>query len=174
MVLALASDKRGRRGRKLPSLPKFLVLVMLSFREARANVVGSLMSWNVSYGGSVLRRQITEPQSPFHCYLRLRVPASGAPTAVGKQSASSSQFPGPGTDFCQDACESAIWLSRGGISQLIRIYPMSSRSARVEHFLDVESALQPEDQGTKIESPGRVHFPKHFECRILRDCGRSL
>jgi hypothetical protein len=42
MVLALASDKRGGRERRLPSFPKFLVLVILSFREAKANVVGEL------------------------------------------------------------------------------------------------------------------------------------
>ena len=160
MVLALASDKRGRRGRKLPSLPKFLVLVMLSFREARANVVGSLMSWNVSYGGSVLRRQITEPQSPFHCYLRLWVPASGAPTAVGKQSASSSQFPGPGTDFCQDACAYAILPSIAAISQLIRRYPTSSQSAPMRRLLETESALHSEVSAAKIELLGRILFPR--------------
>jgi hypothetical protein len=42
MVSALASDIRGRGERRLPSFPKFLVLVILSFREVKANVVSGL------------------------------------------------------------------------------------------------------------------------------------
>jgi hypothetical protein len=42
MVSALASDIRGRGERRLPSFPESLVLVILSFREEKANVVREL------------------------------------------------------------------------------------------------------------------------------------
>jgi hypothetical protein len=42
MVSALASDIRGRDERRLSSFPEFLVLVIFSFREAKATVVGEL------------------------------------------------------------------------------------------------------------------------------------